>query len=347
MTPVHAETGRWVDADALVRVAFFIAAVVLAGAPLWAPTNTLRVLGEFWVYVALATLWNLLAGYAGLVSVGQQMFVGIGAYLMLSTGLFLEQPPLLALPLVGLAGLLISMPVAVLAFRLRGHYFAIGTWAIAEVFRLIVMQIEALGGGSGTSMPASMLRDLSSDRYSRGIIIYGASFVLAMVCLVSAFLFLRSKWGLALRSIRDSEAAAASVGINVQPIKFTLFCAIGGLTSMVGGVILLQKLRISPDAGFSVNDWTAVVIFIAVIGGVGTLEGPIIGTILFFLVREYLADLGPAYLILLGLLGVGVMIFAPQGLWGWVARRYALSPLNVQHLPPSHNQHKEPKHAHA
>ncbi len=91
---------------------------------------------------------------------------------------------------------------------------------------------------------------------------------------------------------------------------------------MVGALIFLQKLRVSPDAAFSVNDWTAFVIFITVIGGIGRIEGPIIGTIVFFLLRQTLADLGTLYLLMLGAVAIVVMLFAPKGLWGLIVERF-------------------------
>ena len=103
-----------------------------------------------------------------------------------------------------------------------------------------------------------------------------------------------------------------------------------GATSMVGALIFLQKLRISPDAAFSVNDWTAFVIFITVIGGIGTIEGPIVGTVLFFLLRETLADLGSVYLMILGAIAILVMLKAPRGIWGLVADRFGISLFPVQ-----------------
>src|SRR6266576_115421 len=108
--------------------------VVLASAPLWAGRQELRLLAEIYAYVALASLWNLLAGHAGLVSVGQHAYVGLGAYALFALTIFLGIHPLLAIPICGFVGALIALPVAALVFRLRGHYFAIGTWVIAEVF---------------------------------------------------------------------------------------------------------------------------------------------------------------------------------------------------------------------
>jgi branched-chain amino acid transport system permease protein len=135
-------------------------------------------------------------------------------------------------------------------------------------------------------------------------------------------LLLRSRYGLALTAIRDNELAARSNGIDVTRIKLAIYIATAGGTAMVGALIFLQKLRISPDTAFSVNDWTAFVIFITVIGGIGRLEGPIIGTIVFFVLRQALADYGAIYLLMLGVVAIVVMLKAPKGLWGLVADRF-------------------------
>ena len=108
-------------------------------------------------------------------------------------------------------------------------------------------------------------------------------------------------------------------------IKLAVYVATAAMTGMIGALIYLQKARISPDAAFSVLDWTAYVIFIVVIGGIGTMEGPVIGAIIFYLMQRYLADFGASYLILLGALGILVMLFAPKGLWGLVSERYDLT----------------------
>ena len=125
-----------------------------------------------------------------------------------------------------------------------------------------------------------------------------------------------------MTAIRDNELAAGSLGIDIWRTKFVVYVVASGLTAMLGALIFLQKLRISPDAAFSVNDWTAFVIFIVVIGGIGTIEGPIIGTLIFFALRETLADLGTTYLIVLGIVAIVVMLKAPKGVWGFIVERY-------------------------
>jgi branched-chain amino acid transport system permease protein len=296
--------------------------VVLATAPLWGGREQLHLLAEFYAYVALASLWNLLAGYAGLVSVGQQAYVGVGAYALFALAMLAGVHPLVAIPIAGVAAAAISVPTALLLFRLRGHYFAIASWVVAEVFRLLTAQISVLGGGSGTSLPATIVIAMTPSREMREFVIYWVSLALAIAIVGTIFLLLRSRYGLALTAIRDNELAARSNGVDVRRTKLVIYVITAGGTAMVGALIFLQKLRISPDTAFSVNDWTAFVIFITVIGGVGRIEGPLIGTVIFFILRQLLADYGTIYLLMLGVVAIAAMLRAPKGLWGLVADRF-------------------------
>jgi branched-chain amino acid transport system permease protein len=294
----------------------------LAVAPLWGGRDDLQLLSEIYTYVALASLWNLLAGYAGLVSVGQQAYVGLGAYILFALAILVGLSPLWALPLAGLIAAIVAMPVAGLVFRLRGHYFAIGTWIIAEVFRLLASQVSVLGGGSGISLPASLVIAIAPSRQWRDFIEYWIALALVVAVLALIVLLLRSRYGLALKAIRDSELAASCNGIDVLRTKVLVYIITAGATAMVGAFIFLQRLRISPDAAFSVNDWTAFVIFITVIGGIGRIEGPIVGTIVFFALRQTLADLGTIYLLMLGAVAILVMLLAPKGIWGLIVENF-------------------------
>lgn len=308
----------------LSQIAAGLGLILLLGliaAPWWAGRADMRLMGEILLYLSLASLWNLLAGYAGLVSVGQQAYVGLGGYLLFSLTMLAGLSPLVALPVAGVLGALIAAPVALLIFRLRGAYFAIGTWVIAEVFRLTAAQVSALGGGSGISLSSEVIKALASGKEAREAIAFWLALGVAVLVLATVFAILRSRQGIALTAIRDNELAARSLGIDIWRTKFIVYVVTAGLTTVVGALIALQKLRISPDAAFSANDWTAFVIFIVVIGGIGTLEGPIIGTLVFFALRETLADLGSIYLIALGVVAILVMLKAPSGLWGLIRAR--------------------------
>jgi branched-chain amino acid transport system permease protein len=309
--------GNWIGA-ALGGIIF----AMLAAAPSWGGRDDLQLLSEIYAYVALASLWNLLAGYAGLVSVGQQAYVGLGAYSLFALAILFGVSPLWSIPLAGLIAAGLSIPVALLVFRLRGHYFAIGTWIVAEVFRLTASQVSALGGGSGTSLPAAVVIAIAPTRQLRDFTMYWIALALAAAVLALIVLLLRSRYGLALKAMRDAELAAACSGVDVYRTKFLVYVVTALATAMLGALIFLQKLRISPDAAFSVNDWTAFVIFITVIGGIGRIEGPIVGTLVFFALRQTLADLGTIYLMMLGLVAIVIMLAAPKGIWGMVVERF-------------------------
>ena len=321
------------------RAAAFVAGVILlilVLLPVFAGRNLIQDLIFLFYMLALAQCWNLLAGYAGLISVGQQTFVGLGGYLLFALTLLGGLNPLLAIPIAGLVSALFALPTALIVFRLRGAYFAIGTWVVAEVYRLVFAQVKPLGGGTGTSLTPSVTSSAPGIEWvkslldvrtpaARDIISYWVALALAAGTLALVYLILRSRRGLALGAIRDHEAAAAGLGVDIYRIKLAVYVATAAMTGMIGALIYLQKARISPDAAFSVLAWTAYIIFVVVIGGIGTMEGPVIGAIVFYLMQRYLADFGASYLILLGALGILVMLFAPKGLWGLVSERYGLT----------------------
>jgi len=292
--------------------------------PWWGERAGIRLTTEFLCVVALAQMWNLLAGYCGLASMGQQAFVGIGAYALVVLGLQMGVPVFWVVPLAGLAALVIAIPTALIAFRLRGAYFAIGTWVLAEVYRLVVTNLPQMSGGSGLSI-APLLRDIDPD--DRLAWTLWIAVALCMASLLGTYTILRSKWGLAMTAVRDSEVASESLGISVTQVKWAVYLGAAAMTAMVGALIFTTKLRISPDAAFSM-DWTALMFFSVVIGGIGTLEGPILGALVFFALREWLSDWGSQYLIILGVLTIAVILWAPGGLWGLIARRW-----DVQFFP--------------
>jgi branched-chain amino acid transport system permease protein len=319
--------------SAAIICAVLLVAVLL---PLFASRDLIQNLIFLFYMMALAQCWNLLSGYAGLISVGQQAFVGLGGYLLFALTLPGGINPLLAIPIVGIISATMALPTALIVFRLRGAYFAIGTWVVAEVYRLVFAQFRSLGGGTGTSLDPSVTSSVPGIEWiktildirtpaARDIISYWLVLALMAGTLALVYFTLRSRRGLALGAIRDNETAAAGLGVDIYRVKLAVYVATAAMTGMIGALIYLQKARISPDAAFSVLDWTAYVIFITVIGGIGTIEGPMVGAVIFYLMQRYLADFGAWYLILLGALGIFVMLFAPKGLWGLIAERYHLT----------------------
>ena len=329
-------------ASRFAMVIAIAAVALLAALPAFAGRGLIQDLFFVLTMLALAQYWNLLAGSAGLVSVGQQAFVGLGGYGLFAAIIVFGLDPLLAIPLAGLGALILAIPTAFIVFRLQGAYFAIGTWVIAEVFRLVLAQVKILGGGTGTSLPTDAVRsaigvewiaellDLRSSA-ARDVLSYWLALALAVISLIAIYRFMVSRRGLALAATRDSEPAAASVGVETRRARMTVYVLTAFATGLTGALIYLQTARISPDAAFSVLDWTAYVIFIVVIGGIGTIEGPIIGVAVLYFLRDYLADFGTWYLILLGVLAIAVMLVAPGGIWGTIARRF-----DIQLFPTRH-----------
>ena len=322
-------------ASTATLVAAAVLIVALFAAPAYASRGMIQDLFFILTMLTLAQYWNLLAGYGGLVSVGQQAFVGIGAYALYGAVILGGADPILSILLGGLAALLLAIPTAFFAFRLQGAYFAIGTWVIAEIARLSVAQWRGVGGGTGTSLPRDALRELAfvdgirtlfdvRASAARDILSYWLALTLAVITIAGIYWLLRTKRGLALAAVRDNTEAAKSVGVDASRMKWVVFLTSAFGTGLAGGLIYLQKARISPDAAFSVTDWTAYVIFIVVIGGIGTIEGPILGVLVFFILQSLLADYGSWYLMVLGLIGISVMLFAPRGLWGLISERTGL-----------------------
>jgi len=319
---VQYRVAHWDRSSRIGMTVIGAATLALAAAPYWGDRAMLRLLTEVFSYIALASLWNLLAGYAGLVSIGQQAFVGLGGYILFLSALWLGLNPLLGVPIAGVLAGLFAIPVVLLLFRLRGAYFTIGSWVIADILQQVFLQVDAVGGGSGISLPAAIVKSIAASRDGRESLIYWTFLALAVAILGLIVLLLRSRWGLALQAIRDNEIAAKSSGVDVARARLVVFVVAAAGTAMVGAMIFLQRLTITPVSGFSINDWTVNVIFITVIGGIGRVEGPIVGAIIYLLLREFLADLGSIYLIILGVVGIAVMLKAPKGLWGYLADRF-------------------------
>lgn len=300
--------------------------LVAISAPWWAERSSQRLLTEILYTLALAQLWNLLAGYGGLLSVGQQGFVGLGGYCLVVLGLQWGLNPFLIVPLAGVVTALVAIPTAAVLFRLRGAYFAVGTWVVAEVFRLLVANTASVGGGSGTSITRTVTGIPMWWRESTTLWI---AIALGGGATLAVYWLLRSRHGLALTAVRDSEPAAESLGVSVVRMKWFVYIAAAAGCGMVGALIFITKLRISPEAAFSM-DWTAAMFFVVIIGGIGTIEGPIIGTLIYFVLRQYLGDYGSGYMIVLGSVAVAFMLWIPRGVWGLVSSRFDLHFFPVQ-----------------
>lgn len=317
-------------ASRIGSTALVLGAIALFAVPQVLSANVVQQCTSLLIFLILAVMWNALAGYAGLVSVGQQAFIGFGAY----GTIYLTQrgvPPYLAVVLASLASAVLAVVLSLLVLRLRGGQFAVGTWVVAEAIALFVMLDQSLGGGTGIS-----LQGLSGYAPEvRRAFTYWLTLGFAVLLLVLLFLLLRHRTGAALQAIRDDEDAAASLGVRVRPLKLMLFVLAGFGCGAAGALTLANTLFIQPQSIFGVQ-WSAYMIFMVLVGGIGTFEGPIIGAVLFFTVQYFFADQGAWYLIGLGLTAVAFALFLPRGLWSLLNDR-----LHVQLLPVGYHLRRQ------
>jgi branched-chain amino acid transport system permease protein len=301
-------TSRWAVLPALAGL------TVLGLLPFILGQGATSTLVNFFILLTLGMTWNLLAGYAGLVSVGQQAYIGIGAYSVL----YLAQhgvEPFFALPIAAVFCAVAAVPISLLVFRLRGGYFAIGTWAVAEVLSLLTIRSTSLGGGTGTNVPGLD----GFDPVVLGAYTYWASLVVAVLTLAGCYLMLRSRVGLALTAVRDDEVAARSVGVRVPRAKRAVYMAAAIGAGGAGGLLAISQLNVEAGNVYGVQ-WSAYMIFVVLIGGIGTLEGPILGTIVFFVLQQTLSSYGGWYLIIVGSVAVLMAVWIQQGIWGLADR---------------------------
>ncbi|HTX01573.1 MAG TPA: branched-chain amino acid ABC transporter permease [Acidimicrobiales bacterium] len=318
----RAEVRRSARPAGYLAVGAAAAVVLLALMPLIISQSGLSVLVSFFILLTMATMWNLLAGYGGLVSIGQQTFVGLAGYgIVVFAGAGLN--PLASIPLAALVAAAIALPISYLVFRLRGGYFAIATWVVASAAELVVSSNTSLGGGTGHPVPG--LSSLSPDTF--GDVTYWCSLAVGLLALAAAYAILRSRLGLVLAAVRDDEVAAASSGARVTAARRIVFLVAALGCGAAGALLAVSQLQVQPTSIFGIT-WAAEMIFVTMIGGIGTLEGPIVGTVLFFVLQQNLANEGAWYLIILGSVAVVVAIWAPKGIWGYVSRR-----LNFQVFP--------------
>lgn len=299
----------------------------LIAMPWWATRAQIGTTTSFLAIVAMAQMWNLLAGFGGLVSIGQQAFIGLGGYVAVMVALQGGSSIYLAVPLAGLLSAVAAWVIAFLVFRLRGAYFAIGTWVVAELLRIVFSNTSSLGGGSGISITSALT---GIGRWQREAYALWIAVALGVGAAALVYGLLRSSEGLAFGAVRDSEAAAESLGVSVRKVKRSIYLISAAGCGMVGALMAISNLRVAPDSAFSV-DWTAIMFFAVVIGGIGTIEGPILGAIIYLVLRQSLAQFGGWYLIILGVSAVIVMRKAPRGIWGILADRFDLRLFPIDH----------------
>jgi branched-chain amino acid transport system permease protein len=314
---------RWTRQSAVFCGAIGLLVLVLAVGPLIFPAGVTDRLTTLFIYIILAAMWNALAGYGGLVSIGQQLFIGLGGYALIrlsNAGVSLYPALLLSVVLIGV----LALPIGELMLRLRGGEFAIGMWVLAELAHFSVNLDPLIQGETGTSLLALNAYAPSQTRAYT----YWMGLFLMVGLLLAVFFLLRGKIGASIQAIRDDEIAAASVGVKVRNGKRVMFVLAAGGCAAAGVLDLATTISYQPHAFFGIQ-WTAYMLFMALVGGLGTFEGPIIGAILFFCMETFFGATGVVYLIGLGVVALGFALFIPRGIWGVLETRFGLRLLPV------------------
>jgi len=314
---------RWTRMSKLFTGGTLLVAALLATVPLLFDPDVVQKLTNLLILVLLAAMWNALAGYGGLLSVGQQAFIGIGAYgTVFFAGLGLSPYPAMVIATL-LAGA-ISVPISVFALRLRAAQFAIGMWVTAEVISILVRLDQNLGAGTGISL-------IQLNQYEpnfRQAYTFWLALAFTVIFLAAVFFLLRSPYGASLQAIRDDEDAARSLGVRVAARKRLLFVLAGFGCGAAGALVVANTLFIEPGSVFSVQ-WSAYMIFMVLVGGLGTFEGPILGAVLLFAIQTTFTQGGPWYLVGLGATAALFALVLPRGLWGTIEERLGLRLLPV------------------
>lgn len=278
-----------------------------------ATNNAMRYMIQIFLYIIIGEMWNLLSGYAGMTSLGQQLYIGLSGYavavatttfrLSLGTGILIAV----------VVCTIISLIMSLILFRMEGMYFSIATWVVAEMFSTFFFSWKFVGQGSGMTIRVTP--------YPRMFDICILSLTFCVAALVIVYLLLRTKIGLGLTAMRDDITAAPSVGVDQIAHKLVVYVIAAVFIAFAGSVFVINKGIIYPDNGFTIG-WTVSMIFIVVVGGKGTFSGPIVGAVIYVFLQEYLAHFPGWSNIILGVITILVILFLPDGIVGTIQKKF-------------------------
>jgi len=254
-------------------------------------------------------MWNLLVGYSGLLSLGQQSFIGISGYTVAVLTDYYGLNIWLSVITGGFISVLLAMFMSLFIFRMKGIYFAVSTWIFAEMLLIWFGNWKYVKYGTGMFVNADPLPSMTT--------IFYVSLILALGGFVAIFVILRSKIGFGLMAMRDDEEAAETIGIRIFRTKFFCFLVAAFMTGLTAGVFYVFQVFIEPFKAFAIN-WTIVLMFIVIIGGIGTIEGPIVGAFIYVLLSQWLAEYAHISMLLLGIMAILIILFAPRGIMGTI-----------------------------
>jgi len=286
--------------------------LILLGVIPFLGSNYLLTIVFFWFFcMTTSVMWNLLAGYSGLISLGQQMFIGLGGYTLAIASVFWGFPIYVGVVLGGVVSAIFSVGLSLILLRMRGIYFALGTLVSSEALRLWFNNWAYVKAGSGIFI---------SPAYNTTVTdVYYTGFVVALISVFLAKIIINSKFGLGLQAIRDNEVSASTSGVDIFRIKMFIFAISAFITGLAGGVYYLYQVYIHPYTAFSMGLFLEMMLAV-IIGGMGTLEGPVIGAGICVFLDQLLANFPGMSLLIEGVIGLAIVFLAPHGLMGSLKR---------------------------
>ena len=324
------EKRAWGKGNLIRSIVILAIVAFLALLPAWGGDYIVNIFLLIMLYMSLGHMWNLLAGYSGLVSLGQQSFVGLGGYALAMISQVYKLPLALGFLVAGVVSVLFALIISVPIFKMKNVYFTIGTWIVSECLRVFFSTWKFVNYSTGYNISATY-------RLAPAVIYYVALGV-GLCTTAVVWLILRSRFGLGLMAMRDNEPAAEIRGVQLYRTKLMCFLISAFLTGITGAALYLNIAYIKPEAAFSI-DWTISMVFVVIIGGIGTMEGPIVGAIIFVLLRQYLYSFPGFSMLILGVVAIVLMILAPKGIMGYLNGRLGWDLLSVRrHIRPVINK---------
>jgi len=276
-------------------------------------SNIQRYLLKIFLYCTLSSMWNLMSGYTGMTSLGQQTYIGLAGYSLTVMTATYAMSYWVGFLVGAVISTIVSLILAIILFRMRGMYFAVATWVVAEALRTFFTSWKFVKKGAGMTVAARPYPSTST--------IYIIALTLCIIALAVVYFLLKSRVGLGLTAMRDDPDAASSVGVDIFKSKLLVYVVSAIFTALAGGIFYLNKGSIYPAGGFGIS-WTVSMVFIVIIGGIGTMGGPVLGSILYVIFEEQLAKLPGGWTnIVLGLIAILVILFLPDGILGTLQKK--------------------------
>jgi len=298
-----------------------ILTLVLVTVPLWGSDYIVFFCLLFCVYLAMSQMWNLLTGFSGLFSLGQPAFIGISGYTVAVATHYFQLSVWTGLLLGALLSVLFALFMSLFIFRVTGIYYGIITLIFPESLLLLMSNWEYVKYAQGMFIKPQHPISIT--------VIYYVALAIGICSVALVYFILRSNLGLGLMAMRDNEEVANTMGVETFRLKVYCFLLSALITGLAGGIFYIFLVFIQPHEAFSIG-WSVKFIFIVIIGGIGTVAGPIVGTFIYVFLSQWLAAYFSVSMIILGAIAIAVILLAPKGIMGTVEEKLGIRILSPQ-----------------